>query len=299
MIGRVARVGALICAALCSAAVAIPAERARLDLTEPRARLEAYIRANGDTSGAPVATWASGRVYAYVPGEKPRALFGLEVLGMSRFQKIEGGYLRLHREIGFYTDLATGEVLKTWNNPWLQREVEVIPIQNDPVNRRFTVENTSFSILESGDDVMFFREVPLRYPNPLDPATYPQNSSGEFYEAIEMFNTFAQRRELEDARLTTVHSTGSWTRFGPWLPWMEMGSREGYLLYHSRSLKPRDGLTSLPAKLRDYVARQYPKYLEAPDRFTSPDETSWTFFKKVLDARKAAPPVAPAPAQAP
>lgn len=279
--------------------VAGAADSATIDLAAPRERLEAYVRANGDTSGAPVATWASGRVYAYVPGEKPRALFGLEVLGMSRFQKIEGGYLRLHREIGFYTDLTTGEVLKTWKNPWLQREVEVIPIQNDPVNRRFTVENTTFSVLESGDDVMFYREVPLRYPNPLDPATYPENSSGEFYEAIEMFNTFVQRQALADPRQTSVPSTGSWTRFGPWLPWMEMGSREGYLLYHSRSLKPREGLDALPARLRQHVATNYPKYLEAPATFTSPDETSWTFFKKVLDARKAAPASASPPAQAP
>lgn len=283
----------------CLGGFAMAADVAKIDLASPRERLEAYIRANGDTSGAPVATWASGRVYAYVPGEKPRALFGLEVLGMSRFEKIEGGYLRLHREIGFYTDLASGEVLKTWTNPWLKRDVEVIPIQNDPVNRRFTVENTSFSVLESGDDVMFYREVPLRYPNPLDPATYPLNSSGEFYEAIEMFNTFVQRQALADPDQTSVPSTGSWTRFGPWLPWMEMGSREGYLLYHSRSLKPRDGLQALPARLREYVATNYPKYLEAPATFTSPDETSWTFFKKVLDARKASPASAPPPAPAP
>lgn len=290
---------AFVVLAACLAGIATAADDTKLDLASPRERLEAYVRANGDTSAAPVATWASGRVYAYVPGEKPRALFGLEVLGMSRFQKIEGGYLRLHREIGFYTDLASGEVLKTWTNPWLKRDVDVIPIQNDPVNRRFTIENTSFSVLESGDDVMFFREVPLRYPNPLDPATYPLNSSGEFYEAIEMFNTFVQRPALADPGQTSVPSTGSWMRFGPWLPWMEMGSREGYLLYHSRSLKPRDGLQALPERLREYVAKNHPKYLEAPATFTSPDETSWTFFKKVLDARKAAPaiasPAAPAP----
>lgn len=291
--------GAIVILAACLAGTAAAADTVKIDLASPRERLEAYIRANGDTSGAPVATWASGRVYAYVPGEKPRALFGLEVLGMSRFQKIEGGYLRLHREIGFYTDLASGAVLKTWTNPWLQRDVEVIPIQNDPVNRRFTVENTNFSMLESGDDVMFYREVPLRYLNPLDPVTYPQHSSGEFYEAIEMFNTFVQRQALVDPSLTSVPSTGSWTRFGPWLPWMEMGSRAGYLIYHSRSLKPRDGLKALPTTLRQHVAANYPKYLEAPDSFIAPDETSWTFFKKVLDARKAAPASATQPAQAP
>lgn len=259
-----------------------------VDLADPTQRLEAYVRANGDTSGKPVAQWASGIVYAYVPGEKPRALFGLEVLGMARYEPIEGGYLRLSREIGYYTDLQTGAVLDRWTNPWLQREVEVVPIQNDPVNRRFLAASPSFKVMQSGDDVMFFREVPLRYPNPLDPQNYPEYSSGEFYEAIEMFNTFVRRADLDDRRQTSVPATGSWTRVGPWLPWMEMGQRPGYLLYHSRSLKPVDGLAGIPASLRERVARDAPRYLEAPAAFSAPDETSWTFFKKRVDAARKA-----------
>ena len=263
-----------------------PAATGQVDLDDPAQRLEAYVRVNGDTSGKAVPHWASGIVYAHVPGEKPRALFGLEVLGMGRFEKIEGGYLRLHREIGYYTDLKTGKVLDRWFNPWLQREVEVLPIQNDPVNRRFTVADSTFNVQVSGEDVVFFREVPLRYPNPLDRAKYPLHSSGDFYEAIEMFNTFARREDLANPALTSVPSTGSWTRMGPWLPWMEMGLHPGFLLYHSRSLKPVDGLEGVPLALRERIARDNPKYLEAPAKFTSPDETSWTFFKKLIDERR-------------
>lgn len=274
---------------LALATLAAPAGRAAgVDLDDPKQRLEAYIRANGDTSGRPVAQWASGVVYAYVPGEKPRAVFGLEVLGMSRYERIDGGYLRLSREIGYYTDLQTGAVLERWTNPWLQREVEVVPIQNDPVNRRFLAASPTFKVMQAGADVMFYREVPLRYPNPLDPKNYPEYSSGESYEAIEMFNTFVRRADLDDPRQTSLPATGSWTRFGPWLPWMEMGTRPGYLLYHSRSLKPVDGLAGVPASLRERVARDAPRFLEAPAAFTAPDETSWTFFRKLIDARRQA-----------
>lgn len=259
---------------------------APVDLNDPRQRLEAFIRANGDTSGKPVVSWGTGTVYGYVPGEKPRPLFGLEVVGMSRYERIEGGYLRLHREIGYYTDLKTGEVIERWLNPWLQREVEVIPIQNDPVNRRYTVENTNFKVDASGDDLVFYREVPLRYPNPLDRATYPLNSSGDFYEAMEMFTTFIRRSQLNDPRLSSIPAPGTWTRFGPWLPWMEMGAHQGYLVYHSRSFKPANGLDGLPTRLQEYIARDNPKFLSAPERFTEPDETSWTFFRKRLDERR-------------
>lgn len=260
----------------------------RLDLTDPVQALDAYVRANGDTSGKPVATWATGTVYAYVPGERPRALFGVEVLGLSRFLKIDGGYQRLHKEVGYYTDLRTGEVIDRWFNPWLQREVEVVHIQNDPVNRKFLAAQSSFRINEVGDDVAFYREVPLRYPNPLDRASYPLYSSGDAYEAIEMFNTFVRRRDLENRRLTSVPSTGSWSRMGPWLPWMEMGLHPGFLLYHSRALKPAGGLAAMPASLIEQVRRRHPAYLEAPTDFREPDETSWTFFKKLIDERRRA-----------
>ena len=61
-----------------------PAATGTFDLDDPAQRLEAYVRVNGDTSGKAVPQWASGIVYAHVPGEKPRALFGVEVLGMGR-----------------------------------------------------------------------------------------------------------------------------------------------------------------------------------------------------------------------
>jgi hypothetical protein len=278
--------GLLLVGLLCSVPGLAAGKAPRIDLEDPAQKLEAFIRANGDTSGKPVATYGTGTVYAYVPGEKPRALFGLEVVGMSRFEKIEGGYLRLHREIGYYTDLKTGEVIQRWFNPWLQREVEVLPIQNDPVNRRYTAQNSNYAYNVSGDDIVFYREVPLRYPNPLDRATYPLNSSGDFYEAMEMFTTFIRRGQLENPKLTSVPSTGTWTRFGPWLPWMEMGAHQGYLVYHSRSFKPANGLDGIPQKLRDYIAKDNPKFLAAPEKFTEPDETSWTYFKKAFDERR-------------
>jgi Protein of unknown function (DUF1838) len=277
----------LLLAGMLGPAIGLGAGKApRIDLEDPAHRLEAFIRANGDTSGKPVATYGTGTVYAYLPGEKPRAVFGLQVVGMSRYEKIEGGYLRLHREIGYYTDLKTGEVIERWFNPWLQREVEVLPIQNDPVNRRYTAAAGNYSYDLNGDDIVFYREVPLRYPNPLDRATYPLNSSGDFYEAMEMFTTFIRRDQLENPRLTSIPSTGTWTRFGPWLPWMEMGAHQGYLVYHSRSFKPADGLAGIPQKLRDFIARDNPKFLSAPEKFTEPDETSWTFFKKAFDERR-------------
>ena len=43
----------------------------------------------------------------------------------------------------------------------------------------------------------------------------------------------------------------------------------------------------MPPRLRSYIEEKLPTYLTAPEEFEEPNETSWTYFKKVLDARQA------------
>ena len=44
----------------------------------------------------------------------------------------------------------------------------------------------------------------------------------------------------------------------------------------------------LRPELRAHIEIHYPTYTGAPETFESPNDTSWTYFKKVLDARAAA-----------
>ena len=64
-----------------------------------------------------------------------------------------------------------------------------------------------------------------------------------------------------------------------------MADRPGHLLYHSRSAKLMNGLDNLRPELRAHIESHYPTCTGAPDTFESPNDTSWTYFKKVLDAR--------------
>ena len=267
------------------------AEGSSLDLSDPAQLVDAYIRTVGDNSGEETFVYATVVVMAMVPGERGRKLFGVEVLGATRFYPIEGGYQRLHREVGLYTDLETGEVLSHWQNPWTNESVEPIHIQNDPVNFRYTVAQQSgprrIVYDDLGEIIAFHREVLLRYPNAINPRDYPKHSSGEWYEAAELFNSFALRAELENPELTSVSEYGTWARQGPWLPWMEMGDHPGHLLYHGRSKKLMNGVAELPQPVLAYIQKHLPEYLHAPEEFTEPNETSWTVFKKVIDSRRA------------
>jgi len=261
-----------------------------LDLSDPRQLVDAYVRTVGDAGGGETFMYANVVVMAMVPGEKGRKLFGLDVVGVSRFYPIEGGYQRLHREVGLYTDLETGKVLSSWSNPFHGQDVDVIHIQNDPVNFTYTVaqQSTPYRIVydDFGASIAFHREILLRYPSALTRAEYPEHSAGDWYEAAELFNSFAIRAELEDETRTSVSEVGSWSRVGPWLPWMEMADRPGHLLYHGRSRKLMGGVSEVPKRLHKYINEHMPKYLHAPEEMETPNQTSWTYFKQVLDQRR-------------
>ena len=50
-----------------------------------------------------------------------------------------------------------------------------------------------------------------------------------------------QTEHLFDSALTEVGYLGSWTRFGPFLPWFEMGATPGGCLYNAPFIKLDSG----------------------------------------------------------
>ena len=63
---------------------------------------------------------------------------------------------------------------------------------------------------------------------------------------------------------------GSWARVGPYLPWMEMGSAEGGLVYSAPFLK-LSSVDELPTQLLEWMVDNYPDYLHPPRNYTVPN----------------------------
>ena len=77
----------------------------------------------------------------------------------------------------------------------------------------------------------------------------------------------------------------AWVRISSWLPWMEMNGREGGLYFNAQGAK-LNSWDELPQLMKDQIAANYPEYTNAPDGDdTRPNETSWTYFKKIFDER--------------
>ncbi|GIW10670.1 MAG: hypothetical protein KatS3mg061_1727 [Dehalococcoidia bacterium] len=261
----------------------------RLDLNDPATNLRTFLRARATLGPEPVVYWFTGNVYSYVPEERSRQLFGFEGFNIGRVTEAPGGYYLLTREAVFYKDPHTGEILTHWTNPWTGQEVEVVHVLNDPVNAHLQLEGPrggwQVPVTEMGDDVYFNVDALLFYPSPLPRSRFPRYSASEMYLAAELFQFFVKRADIENEALRSIPSSCSWTRLGPWLPWMEMGDHSGLVFYHCRGKKLEGGFAQLPAPIQEYVRRNHPEYQHPPAEYTQPNETSWTYFRKLLRQR--------------
>ena len=240
-----------------------------------------------------------GRAYSRVPGEKDRHLFnllGINVRHCSTHTDDDrgAGYRSVSREIMVYLDKDTGEMIDTWMNPWTGSEIEIVHVANDPVNARAVRwerdENGNASremtLRRYGDLVATSFEIPLFYPNPL--GGHYQQYVGGTYHAMEIFNTFYDADKALDPDVTEIGvSRLSWSRVAQWLPWLEMGSKPGLMIFNATGFSTFDK-SQIPEKLVTILNDHYPLYWTPPplddDR---PNETSWTVFKKRLgDVKK-------------
>jgi hypothetical protein len=274
-----------------------------LDPANPEDRFRVQVKMYCSlTDGVPTLYWWSGSVYARVPGEPQRKLFGVQGMNMrqctSRTDPVRGfGYRSVSREVMFYLDPKTGEVLRTWTNPWTGKDVEVVHVANDPVNARdwFWSRDEDGKPLARGEGMSFHDGLVLEgggaarlfYRNPL--AGDYQEYVGGTYHAMEFGSMAASAREALDADNPQLDDTVlSWGRISNFLPWMEMGGREGVLIFHTAGMR-LDDWSQLPAVVRDEIARNHPTYRSPPPLDDArPNETSWTVFKRFIDGKRAA-----------
>ncbi len=267
-----------------------------LDLDKPEDNVKAMRKLQCHLEdGKPAIFWWSGSIYSRVPGEKDRLLFHYEGMNIRACQTVTDpekgyGYRMVSKEVLIYLDPETGEIVRTWQNPWTGEEVEIVHIANDPVNSRAPMfANGPRGPYEFGATIRDGRgwlrfEVPLFYPNPLG-GDY-QKYIGGTYQAIEMFSFYFNANTLMDDSVGGLDDAHvGWSRVSQWLPWMEMGNRAGQVIYHGAGKRMRNW-DDLPENLRHEVATNYPGFDSPPPvDDTRRNETSWTYFKKWVDAK--------------
>lgn len=283
---------ATLSAMLAGPAMASKPRAPGIDLTTPEgASLGARKMQCSTVDSEPSIYWFHGESFSRVPGERDRKLFNVEGMNIRTCATVIDakrgtGWRLVSRELLFYTDPKSGELLKKWTNPWTGAEVAVVQTANDPVNQRpmFPIgadgKAVTWDATTVGNNWWQTITVPLFYTNPL--AGDYQKYIGGSYHATEMFNFFGTVDDLTDAKRHTAAITVGWVRIAGWLPWMEMGDRAGLMYTHAAGRK-LDHFDQLPEIMRREIDANYPAWHSPPPLDDArPNETSWTYFKKKM-----------------
>jgi Protein of unknown function (DUF1838) len=278
-------------------AVAAKDKPRMLNPDKPEDALEISKRTQcGVADGVPAVYHWSGNVYSRVQGEPDRLLFKGEGMNVRQCVTVNDpkrgkGYRLVSREVMFYLDPKTGEVLRKWTNPWTNETVDVMHINNDPVN-----SPPSFAYGADGTPIKFRGrlagrwiftpfEVPLFYHNVLQ-GDY-QDYVGGKYHAMEIFDFAFEAEEMLNTKNPTAYPIISWVRISDWMPWMKMRGRQGQMVFNAMGNKLK-GYDELPKVIKDEIALNYPAYTAPPPGDDPrPNETTWTVFKKMIDAQRA------------
>ena len=241
----------------------------------------------------PVTYYWLGTAFSRRMGQRDKVLFDVEGMNVRSCSTISDpergtGYHLVTREILLYKDTKTGEVLKTWENPWTGEEVEVMHVANDPVNSKGYVNGRDGKPGKFAGDVIGNKwqmnfTIPLFYPNPL--ASEYQKEIGGTYHAAEMFNFLGSVEDLTDMSKDTADVQIGWARMSDWLPWMNMQGRDGIIYMHTAGRK-MESWDDMPKDFKEDIKKYYPEYM-APPPSGDPRKnmTSWKYYKEVKEGK--------------
>jgi hypothetical protein len=243
-----------------------------------------WVKVRNSTTGDPAFLTWTGSIYALMPNEKKIHLFNMIGTNVSRsLDKGDGTWDFASRELTYYLDPETDEILHNWENPWSGEILPVMHVANDPVQGGFKGE---YPARVEGAFTTFSFDLFSSYDNPLaEDERFLAYSPNPIYQSVELFKLTVPTEDLRNPEATSVATVLlSWDRIGPWVPWMKMGDRAGQLIYSGMGHKLA-GFEDLPQLLQDEINTHLPIYRDAP--LTKGDGgsiTSWRYFKQHFDA---------------
>lgn len=230
------------------------------DVTTPEGRLMAYVRLRGSLDGASVLWWYRGIQYGVVDLAPKRlwAIQGLQVTSFSR--RDDGSFDNLFRDVMLYQDLATGEALKEFRNPYTGEMVAPVAQIMGPASLIYSRAGAAVKDLENlppgldtdwrvdralinGDDIILHEEGHSRV------------TDAPTRVVVNDFLTLQGR--VEDAtnpNVVNAPARYTYSSIATWPAFMRMGGREGYLFGRGNARKLQARREVNPALLEQVLA---------------------------------------------
>lgn len=207
-----------------------------LDLTQPSDFLTAIIKMRGSTAPKLSMGYVIGSYYGIVD-DQATPLFGVLAGTFSLYEQIDAATYRARAlEVAYFTDIDTGELLETWDNPYSGETVTVPQTRMGPsttlvrakglevkrasgeavnmqLNHRFRPAVTVGDQVWVTEEIKAVAAIPGRQP----------------FVYNEMSTYHSNRGDLEDPNQASVRSNVEFHSIISWRPWMKMGGQPGHL----------------------------------------------------------------------
>jgi hypothetical protein len=298
-----------------SAIAGAHAAKPGLDYSDPADNLYAFgkLWASYDE---PIIGGFHGLMYARIGDKRMVPVFGYTGTGVLLAKIDENKDLWVKsRETGYFTDLETGDILETWDNPFTGKTVEVYHFYNDVLVGKigkeipkffFGAEGDSPTLMNEGtvfpdkdgrypfilpfeqygDDMMLSWDYTHEYTNPVTREGWPRSSTGPRISPSEHFTFSMSRQELEDRDLPTARFVAGFSRISQFWPFMEMGGtpyENGSLFGRMFSHKGLGGYDDVPPKVLAYIEKNAPDFLTLPDTWELKNDRVETWKAYALD----------------
>ena len=269
---------------------------ASLDFDNPLDNLYAFGKIWGGYDEPQIGGF-HGLMYGRIGDGRLIPLFGYTGTGVMQSKIDADGNMWIRgKETGYFTDLATGDILETWDNPWTGETVEVFNFYNPNMGGKLTPQMPRFAmgaakddatlmnegthVDESGivpfllpfetygDDLMLAWDYAHEYTNPVTQDKWPKACTGDRISPSEHFNFYMSLEQMMDRSAPSCRYTAGFSRLSQWWPWMRMGEheyRDEVLFGRMFSHKGLADYGDVPPKVLSYIEKHAPEYLEVPD----------------------------------
>jgi hypothetical protein len=251
---------------------------ASLDLTNPDARVRAYLRMRSRLDGKPSYMPYRGTIFGKPEGKAAVALFDVAGFSWSTVTPLGESRYRVDGvEAGYFLDRITGQPLVNWVNPLNDLETTVKhyrswahmlvspaglePVRDGPLpaGTQFTASMGEPTIMNGR--VWMHEDLIGQFPSPpkesfADPLQY----FGPMLTASSLATWSAAVMDLLHPKTPYVPCMLSYQTLGSWRPFMRMGSTPGLISWRMFGAKAAS-LDGVPKPLRERVLADYPDFL--------------------------------------
>ena len=246
-----------------------------LDFSSPADNLYALVKTLGDLRGVQTYTISYGQIFGAVGNELALPLFAFKAARVQSFQPrgAEAWETRFRGMI-YFCDLETGGVIDSWKNPYTGRTVPVIHwatlgesgytyttrglVARSTFRGEFGADKRDKPLVlpwvVNGEDVWLTLDERVKYVRASDGALRSDNAINRYQTSLG---------ELQDANFSSARCFTSWHTDQNWMPWMDMDSYPGRLMWGGAGRKYA-GLEQMPADFVAEVERRVPGALSKP-----------------------------------